>query len=90
MPVNVVGIPVNSNKDCFFRLLMLCVSVLNPTSSFEEKFVIFLLLLEIFYVVYVDSVFIRMSFVIISNLSSVESLALGLDRVNKTDSGEEK
>ena len=90
MPVNVVGIPVNSNKDCFFRLLVLSVSVLNPTSSFEEKFVIFFLLLEIFYVVDVDSIFIWMSFVITSDLSSIESLALGLGRVNKADSGEKK
>ena len=90
MPVNVVGIPVDSNKDCFFRLLVLCVSVLNPTSSFEEKFVIFLLLLEIFDVVDVDCVFIWMSFVITSDLSSIECLALRLRRVDKADSGEKK
>ena len=90
MPVNVVGIPVNSSEDCFFSLLVLLISILNPTSSFEEKFVIFFLLLEIFDVVDVDSVFIWMSFVITSDLSSIESLALGLGRVNKADSGEKK
>ena len=90
MPVNIVGIPVNSSIDCFFRLLVLPISILNPTSSFEEKFVIFFLLLEIFDVIDVDSVFIWMSFVIASNLSSVESLPLGLGRVDKADSGEKK
>ena len=90
MPVNVVGIPIGSNIDCFFRLLVLLVSVLNPTSSFKEKFVLFFLLLEILDVVDVHSIFIWMSFVIISNLSSVESLALVQCGVNKADSGEEK
>ena len=90
MPVDVVGIPICSDIDCFFRLLVLLVSVLNPTSSFKEKFVLFFLLLEILDVVDVHSIFIWMSFVIISNLSSVEGLALGLGRVNKVDRGEEK